>query len=859
MPLPVDMESWVEGKLAELTLEEKALMLSGVDVWRTYPVPRLGIPQLKTSDGPVGIRGGTMVDGTTAAMAPSAVSLAATWDTDIISQLGSLLATEMRDKKADILLAPTVCLHRSPLGGRNFESFSGDDPFLGGKLAAAYINAVQEHGIATTIKHFAANDQETGRFVVNQIMSERCLRELHLVPFQIAIRDANPWCIMASYSKINGVYASNNKKLLTDILRKEWGFDGMVMSDWFGVNSIVPSVDAGMDLEMPGPARKRGKNLSDAVKKGFMEEKTLDACVRRILQLIHKTGKYKYPDWVEEQEEAHDRPEHRQFLREAAADGIVLLKNEGDILPLTASKLDGIKQIAFIGPNADESVAAGGGSAALNPHYRQKPYQQFKANIASPHPDLVVKHARGCLANKFVPVFSEVCVSPKNGMHGMHMEYFGNMEHKGQVVHSAHRISTILSCYDNLPKSFTPGKRYSYRATGLLTPKTTGKHMFSMGTCGPGRMLLDGKEIINIWNRTKESERSEMFMAYASPEKRVEIDMVGGRTYTVEVEGVSRELDPIPVHYTDELYRDEVMDGSRVGFMEEVKENLFGDAVALAAESDIVVMVVGKNIEWESEAYDMKSMDLPGAQNELIQEVLKVNPNTIIVNQSGSPISMPWLAAAPTVVQAWYQGQELGNALFDVLVGAVNPSGKLPVTFPKRLEDTPCFHNFPGENDTVVYGEGIYLGYRHYEKAKIAPLFPFGHGLSYTTFRYSNVRVSSSLFSPDSPLVVSVDITNTGSLSGKESVQFYVSQTTKPGLPRPIKELKGFAKVSLQPGETKTACYTLDKYALGYFNDRKMLWVVDENAEFAVHAAASSVDVRGHAVFRVAKGLSWIV
>lgn len=248
-----------------------------------------------------------MVDGTTAAMAPSAVSLAATWDTDIISQLGSLLATEMRDKKADILLAPTgrqpagqprpafgrqantigpVCLHRSPLGGRNFESFSGDDPFLGGKLAAAYINAVQEHGIATTIKHFAANDQETGRFVVNQIMSERCLRELHLVPFQIAIRDANPWCIMASYSKINGVYASNNKKLLTDILRKEWGFDGMVMSDWFGVNSIVPSVDAGMDLEMPGPARKRGKNLSDAVKKGFMEEKTLDACVRRILQLV---------------------------------------------------------------------------------------------------------------------------------------------------------------------------------------------------------------------------------------------------------------------------------------------------------------------------------------------------------------------------------------------------------------------------------------------------------------------------------------------------------------------------------------------------------------------------------------------
>lgn len=605
---------------------------------------------------------------------------------------------------------------------------------------------------------------------------------------------------------------------------------------------------------------------------------------------IYKTGKYRYPDWVEEQEEAHDRPEHRRFLREAAADGIVLLKNDKDLLPLSASKLDGIKQIAFIGPNADESVAAGGGcvvsssssrvfsaraicmayimyvlimfstrSAALNPHYRQKPYQQFKANIASSHPGLAVKHARGCLANKFVPVFPETCVSPKNGRHGMHMEFFGNMEHKGPAVHSAHRTSTVLSCYDNLPKSFTPGKRYSYRATGLLTPKTSGKHTFSMGTCGPGRMILDGEEIINIWNRTKDSERSEMFMAYASPEVRVEVDMVGGRTYTVEVEGVSRELAPIPVHYTDELYRDEVMDGSRVGFMEEVREDLLGDAVALAAESDVVVMVVGKNIEWESEAYDMKSMDLPGRQDELIEEVLKANANTIVVNQSGSPISMPWLARVPAVVQAWYQGQELGNALFDVLVGAVNPNGKLPVTFPKRLEDTPCFHNFPGENATVVYGEGIYLGYRHYEKADIAPLFPFGHGLSYTTFDYADTRVSAAVFPEESVVVVSVDVTNTGRLPGKESVQFYVSQTSTPGLPRPVKELKGFTKVSLRPGETATASYALDKYALGYYNERQARWVVDEGAEFVVHAAASSADIRGQAAFRVAKGMTWIV
>lgn len=290
-------------------------------------------------------------------------------------------------------------------------------------------------------------------------------------------------------------------------------------------------------------------------------------------------------------------------------------------------------------------------SASLNPHYRQTPYDQFLKNVSSQYPHLEVKQADGCLANKWIPLFPETCVSPQNGQHGMYMEYFDNMFFQGAPVHSAHRKSTVLSCYDNLPKSFVPGKRYSYRATGMLTPKTSGKHTFSMGTCGPGRLLVDGKIVISIWDRTKESERSEMFMAYASPEVRQDMEMEAGRTYTILVEGVSRELDPIPVHYTDELYRDEVMDGSRVGFMEEVKEDLLGNAVKLAKESDVVVLVVGKNIEWESEAYDMKSMDLPGDQDNLIAQVVKANPNAIVVNQSGTPISMPWINQVSTLMQ----------------------------------------------------------------------------------------------------------------------------------------------------------------------------------------------------------------
>ena len=374
-------------------------------------------------------------------------------------------------------------------------------------------------------------------------------------------------------------------------------------------------------------------------------------------------------------------------------------------------------------------------------------------------------------------------------------------------------------------------------------------------------MLVNGKEIINLWDRTKESERSEMFMAYASPEIRTTLQMEAGKTYTVVVEGISRELDPIPVHYTAELYRDEVMDGSRVGFMEEVKNDLLGEAVALAKSSDLVILVVGKNIEWESEAYDMKSMSLPGRQDELIAAVLAANPNAVIVNQSGSPVTMPWISEASTVLQAWYQGQELGNALYDVLTGAVNPSGKLPVTWPRRIEDTPAFHNFPGENEKVTYGEGIYIGYRHYEKAKVAPLFPFGFGLSYTKFEYSNVRISTDVFDGlDATIKVEVDIKNVGEIAGKESVQFYVAQTSTPGLGRPVKELKGFDKVALSVGEKKTAGYVLDRYALGYYNDKRKKWVVDEKAEFEVLAGASSQDVRGAAKFRVKEGvrLEWI-
>ncbi|KAF3910506.1 Beta-glucosidase [Dactylellina cionopaga] len=755
------------------------------------------------------------MDGTTAALTPSAVSLAATFDTSIIEGIGHLLAAEVNDKKADVLLAPT---------------------------------AIQSHGIATTVKHFVANDQETRRFILNQHIPERALREMHLIPFQIAIRDASPWTLMTSYSKINGTYVSNNKTLLQGILRDEWDYDGLVMSDWFGTNSIVPSLEAGMDLEMPCPSRKRGQKLLDAVKLGHLKEGTIEKSAKR----VYKTGKYN-PLWPKDSEEAINRPEHQRFLREAAADGIVLLKNTHNLLPLT---LEPGLRIGFIGPNSRVSVAVGGGSANLNPHYRQTPYDSFIENADIRVPGVIVSHATGCLSNKWTPLVPESCVSPVNGQHGVLMELFGNTTINGPAIAVSHRKRSMLTCYDNLPKSFTFNSGYSYRATGLITPHTTGRHTFSLSSCGPSRMLVDDIQIISLWDWRKDSERSELLTAYASPEQRFDLFMEAGRRYTLIVEGISREMDSIHGEYFAELYREEIMDGARVGFMEEVQRDLIGEAIDLARESDVVVVVVGKNAEWESKAYDMETMDLPGDQNKLISELLKVNPKTVIVNQSGSPITMPWIERASTVIQAWYQGQELGNAMFDVLTGHVNPNGKLPVTFPKRLEDTPTYHNFPGENDQVFYGEGIWLGYRHYDKADIEPLFPFGFGLSYTNFEYSNVRASSLIFHTE--IIVSVDVTNTGYRFGKESVQFYVSQISKPGLPRPVRELKGFAKVVLQPGETKTASYKLDKYSLGYFNEKLKKWIVDENAEFEVFAAASSRDLRGSAIFSIMTGMNWI-
>lgn len=522
--------------------------------------------------------------------------------------------------------------------------------------------------------------------------------------------------------------------------------------------------------------------------------------------------------------------------------------------------MDG-KTIAVIGPNALRSVATGGGSSNLDaPHYRTIPYQSIKNEVAKKFPSATVRAHAGISMHKYLPLMnSGVMKNPRTGDRGFAVTFWGNAAHSGTPASLLNQKTTNFSWPDGLPAALSDGRRYSYRARSIMTPQTSGLHQFGISACGPAKLMLDGKLILDI-DRHWWSPRAGLFMGYASAEERVSVQMEAGREYEVVLDVISRENRPSDFDFMAMLEREDPSDGVRLGFLEDEgdTDKIMQEAVDLARSSDIAVLVVGKDHEWEAEAIDMVSMDLPGRSNELIAAVAKANPNTIVVNQTGSPITMPWEAEVSAIVQAWYQGQEQGNCIADILLGNVNPCGRLPITFPQRLEDNPSYDNYPGEYDIVHYGENIYAGYRFYDHRKIEPLFPFGAGLSYTTFNYSNIRLSRDVISVDGTITVDVDISNTGSRDGKEVVQFYVSQAS-PRLQRPPQELKGYDKVLVRAGQTVTARTTLDKVSVSYWDEGMKSWVIDGGAKFTVRAAKHSRDEGVAAVFHsCAQGGAWI-
>jgi len=653
----------IESIIQQMTLEEKAALCTGEGPWTTTPIPRLGVPRLVVSDGPHGVRHPMDLNqigslSHPATCFPTASSLACTWDVELMHEMGKALAAECNALGVGVLLGPGNNMKRTPLCGRNFEYFS-EDPYLGGELAASLIEGLQSRGAGASLKHFALNNQEYQRFSISAEAGERAMREIYLTGFEKAVKQGKPWTVMCAYNKLNGTYCSEHHRLLVDILKEEWGFEGFVVSDWGAVHDRVASLQGGLDLEMPGPKPSRVQAVIQAVQDGALDEAVLDEAVWRILKIVYQAAETP-------KGEPFDQAAHHALARKIAAEGMVLLKNDG-LLPLQQN----LGRIAVIGHAAKAPHYQGGGSSHINPTMVAIPFDELQQQAGD----------------------------------------------------------------------------------------------------------------------------AELLFAEGYP--------------------------------ADDAFRQDLID----------------EAVNIAKDTDVALLYIALPTYKESEGYDRADLDLTAQQIALIKAVGDAQPNTVVILNNGSAVVVgEWIAHVSAVLEAWMMGQAGGGAIADVLFGKVNPSGKLAETFPVKLPDTPAYINYPGENGKVTYGEGLFIGYRYYEAKQIPVQFPFGYGGSYTTFAYSNAVVSAREFKDTDRLTVSVDVTNTGAVAGKEVVQVYVHDH-KSTLVRPHKELKGFAKVELQPGETKTVTIPLDFRAFAYYHPGYGQWIAEEG-EFDILIGASSADIR---------------
>ncbi|KAF8308211.1 putative beta-glucosidase precursor [Clavulina sp. PMI_390] len=852
----------IDDVISKLSSAEKVALLAGLDMWHSTPISRLGIPSLRMSDGPNGVRGTRFYEGIPSSCFPAATGLGASFDTELVTRIGRALGVEAKAKGTHILLGPTINIQRSPLGGRGFESYS-EDPLLSGLLARAYITGLQEEGVAATPKHYVANDQEFERMSMSSEVSARALREIYLRPFELCVRpsltSSPPWALMTSYNRLSGLHCSENPFLLTQVLREEWGWKGMVMSDWFGTYSASESVRAGLDIEMPGPAVARGAVLSRALSAQKVFEHDLNNRVRNILQLVNEVQSSGVPE--DANEELVDTPEVRSLLREAADAGVVLLKNEGNVLPFAptnptyASKP--IKSIALIGPDAKAAVISGGGSAALRPSYTVTPFDAVVevAKEIFKGQDIKVEYARGGNAHKWAPLFGPE-LKRKDGKPGVDCYWYNvdplkNTDAKPVLFSTS--ATTNMFLQDGLDLSTGLAINCWAELKGTFTPEATSKYEFGLASCGFADLYVNGKKIID--NSTNPIP-GELFFNTGSLEETGIIELTANTAYEVLVRYQYQSRQGQMAGTITPNHRGGVRFGVAPA---KTPEEFIAEAVEVAKGVDAVVLVVGLNGDFESEAYDRSHMNLPGNSDALAAAVVKANPHTAVVVQSGTPIEMPWARSAPAIVQAFYGGNAVGYGIADVVLGKVNPSSRLPLSFPIRLEDNPSYLNFPGENGKVYYGEGIFVGYRHYQATKKPVLFPFGAGLSYTQFRYSDAKISSKTIAPNGEVTVSVTIANIGKLPGREVVQFYVHDVAS-SLQRPPQELKAFAKTKLlEPGASETVTVTLDRISLAFFDDHLDVgrWVAEAGA-FEVRVGPTSEKIEATLPLELTETFSWI-
>jgi beta-glucosidase len=776
----------IEERLAALSLEEKVALLAGTDLWHIPAVP--GVGTIRMSDGPNGVRGISW-SGPRSACIPCGAALGATWDPAIVHAVAGVLGAEASARGVQVHLAPTVNLHRTPIGGRNFECFA-EDPVLTANIAVAYVRGVQAHGVASCIKHFIANDTEFERNTISSEVDERTLREAYLIPFEDAV-DAGVRAVMSSYNRLNGTYAGEHPWLLTTVLRDEWDFDGVVVSDWLGTHSTAEALRAGLDVEMPGPPAHRGEKLVDAVRRGEASEADVERAARRVLQLAEWSGRLDGGDLPpDDSPEAGDT---RAILRAAVAASAVLLKNDG-VLPLGSPE-----SVAIIGPNAATPSAHGGGSAAVRPYRVVRPVDALSDRLGS------TRHEPGTSIYKGVPPLAMPLLTES-----------ATLEFQTDAGETVDTTSADRLRFFWLGKP-TPavGDTYKVRVSATVRPEVDGEWTFSLVSTGPSRLFVDGDVVVDNSN----PERGSAFYGAASTEVTGTVSLTAGRTYAVVVEQ----------HKNTNIG----VAGLLVGAKPPLADDAFDRAVDAAADAAVAIVVVGTNDEWETEGNDRKRMDLPLDQDELIAAVAAVNPRTIVVLNTGSPVPMPWVDDVAAVVQVWFGGQELGDGLADVLTGAAEPSGRLPVTFPRRIEDTPAFLSHPGVDGRAPYDEGLFFGHRWYDARDIDVLFPFGHGLGYGDVSYDAARFVDG--------EVEVEVTNaTSARSTLETVQVYV-QLPEAERRRPLRQLAGFTKVALEPGETKTVRVALHRrHRSSWVNGQ---WV-DEPGPVVLHIGRSSRDLR---------------
>ena len=811
----------IEAALGALTLEQKCRLLAGETNWRTRADPEAGIPQVKMSDGPTGLRGeGHGDSGTPGVAVPAGVTLGASWDPALLADIGDLLGTEARRKRAHVLLGPTINLHRTPVGGRTFECYS-EDPELTGALATRYVRAVQRHDVAVAVKHFVCNDTEVDRMRVDVEVDERALRELYLRPFERTVKEGGAWGIMAAYNRLHGEHCAHNRRLLTDILRDEWGFDGFVVSDWFGAHEAAPAANAGLNVDMPGPERVYGRRLLDAVENGDVTSERVDDLVRDLIHLMNRTkADERTPDG---DEQSVDDPAERILTRRAALAGTVLLRNEPNragtkVLPLRPD----VRSIAVIGPNAVIDRCMGGGSATLQTLGHRVLLDAIRDRL----PATEVAFAEGARTDRLTPLARAPRLHTPDGDPGLLLEYIDSADWDGDAVVTATTGNSMIRFFGTTPDEVDP-RRFAARITGTFTPAVDGIHTFGVVSTGPGLVnIRTGDQEIPIFHDPQnELPRSKEMFGHGCQEVLTDIELRAG--------------EPVEIVAHWRTAQRTGFSALRIGVRIPEPPDLMEQAVAAAERMDAAIVMVGTNDEWETEGHDREFMELPARQNELVERVVAANPNTVVILNAGSPVTLDWVddehpCPAPAVLTSFFAGQEQAEALVDVVLGEADPGGRLPMTYPRRLVDSPAALDHTPDRDAdglpvQRYGEGLFIGYRWYEARDLAPRYWFGHGLSYGDTTWMTASADRRTLPAGGSVVVTVPVSATGDRSATVVVQGYVAPVD-PSVIRPRKELKTWAKRVIDAGATDEIRLEFGPEAFHHWNLEAGSWEIEPGA-----------------------------